>query len=171
MEVVYGICVYRVTCVIISELTYFQLTFPLERLQSSMYWSIALTSLDRRWGRIIRAIVMRSLSNFWKKLKSSCGRVRLSLSGHSCWTPSCFATKVLKHVKPCMRQAGVMTDQVDGWAKVRTSDLENGSSNRHSVYNSNQLEDARVFPLENAVVLSIRTTVHKRKGSPWTFHI
>ena len=37
MEVVYGICVYRVTCVIISELTYFQLTFPLERLQSSMY--------------------------------------------------------------------------------------------------------------------------------------
>ena len=75
--------------------------------------SLALTSLDPRWGRIIRAIVMRSLSNS-SILKSSCGRVRLSLSGHSCWTPSCFAKKVPKHVKPCMRQAGVMTDQVSG---------------------------------------------------------
>ena len=65
--------------------------------------------------RIVRAIVVRSLSNS-SKLKSACGRVRLSLSGHSCWTPSCYAKKVLKHVKPCMRQAGVMTDQVDGWA-------------------------------------------------------
>ena len=76
--------------------------------------SLALTSLDPRWGRIIRAIVVRSLSNS-SKLKSSCGRVRPSFSGHSCWTPSCFVKKVLKHVKPCMRQAGVMTDQVDGW--------------------------------------------------------
>ena len=44
--------------------------------------SLTLTSLDPRWGRIIGAIVVRSLN----------------------------------HVKPCMRQAGVLTDQVDGWA-------------------------------------------------------
>ena len=93
--------------------------------------SLALTSLDPRWGRIIRAIVMRSLNNS-SKLKSSCGQVMLSFSGHSCWTPSCFAKKVLKHVKPCIRQAGVMTDQVDD-GQVRTSDLENGSSNRYSI--------------------------------------
>ena len=55
--------------------------------------SLALTSLDPRWGRIIRAIVMRSLSNS-SILKSSCGRVGLSLSGHSCWTPSCFAKRL-----------------------------------------------------------------------------
>ena len=37
---------------------------------------VAPTSLDPRWGRIIRAIVVRSLSNS-SKLKSPCGRVGL----------------------------------------------------------------------------------------------
>ena len=47
--------------------------------------SLALTSLDPRWGRIICAIVVRSLSNS-SKMKSSYCRVGLSLSGHSYWT-------------------------------------------------------------------------------------
>ena len=42
--------------------------------------------------------------------------------------------KVLKHVKPCMRQAGVMTHQViSRTGAVRTIDLENGSSENELV--------------------------------------
>ena len=81
-------------------------------LQCTPKVSLTLTSLDPRWGRIIRAIVVRSLSDS-SKLKSSCGRVRLSLSGHSCRTPSCFAKKVLKH-EPCMNEAGRSHDRSRG---------------------------------------------------------
>ena len=74
--------------------------------------SLAMTSLDPRWGRIIRAIVVRVLSNS-SELKSSCGRVRLSLSDHSRWTPSCCAKKILKHVKQ-VHEAGRSHDRSGG---------------------------------------------------------
>ena len=75
--------------------------------------SLALTN------RIIRAMVMSFSAELFKIEIASA--VRLSLRGHSCWTPSCCAKKVLKHVKPYMRQAGVMNYQhVNGWANSRT---------------------------------------------------
>ena len=64
---------------------------------------------------IICAIVMRSLSNS-SKSRSSCGRVGLNLNDNNCWNPSYCAKKVFKHMMPCISQARVMTDQVDGWA-------------------------------------------------------
>ena len=47
----------------------------------------ALTSLDPRWGRSIRALAMSSLSNS-SKPRTSCGWVGLGLAGHGCLTPS-----------------------------------------------------------------------------------
>ena len=41
-----------------------------------------------------------------------------------------------------MRQAGVMTDHVETDGQVRTSDLENGSSNRHSIHDFYRFEGA-----------------------------
>ena len=68
--------------------------------------SRALTSLDPRWGRSVRAIVMSSLNNSSKSM-TSCDRVGLSLTGHSCLAPYCD----LVHVSPCRRQLGAATDQ------------------------------------------------------------
>ena len=66
--------------------------------------SVALTSLDPRWGRSIRALAMRSLNNSSKSM-TSCGRVGLSLTSHSCLAPGCY----LEHVKQCRRQLAATT--------------------------------------------------------------
>ena len=54
----------------------------------------ALTSLDPKWGRSIRALAMRSLSNS-SKPRTFCGRVGLGLAGHGCLAPG----SVLEHEK------------------------------------------------------------------------
>ena len=54
----------------------------------------------------MRAIVMSSLNNSSKSM-TSCGRIGLSLTGHSCLAPYCD----LVHVRPCRRQLGAATDQ------------------------------------------------------------
>ena len=67
-------------------------------LQCTPKVSGALTSLDPRWGRSIRALAMSSLSNS-SKPRTSCGRVGLGLPDHGCLAPS----SVLDHV---MRAGG-----------------------------------------------------------------
>lgn len=69
---------------------------------SAKHWSE--TSLDPRLGRVNRAILMSSatLEN-WAHHAAGLGL-------------ACFAKKVLRHSKPCMRKTGVMIDQVEGWA-------------------------------------------------------
>ena len=64
-----------------------------------------MTSLDPRWGRSIRAIVMSSLNNSSDSM-TSCGQVGLSLTGHSCLGRYCDLVKV----RPCRRQLGAATN-------------------------------------------------------------
>ena len=52
----------------------------------------AMTSLDPRWGRSIRALAMSSLNNSSKPMTSH-GRVWLGLTGHGCQAPN----SVLEH--------------------------------------------------------------------------
>ena len=69
-------------------------------------FSIAPTSIDPRWGRSIRAIVMSLLNNSSKSM-TTCGRIGLSLTDHSCLAPYYD----LMHVRPRKRQLGAATDQ------------------------------------------------------------
>ena len=65
----------------------------------------ALTSLDPRWGRSIRALAMSSLSTS-SKPRTSCGRVGLGLAGHGCMAPS----SVLEHVMRAGGRWDALTD-------------------------------------------------------------
>ena len=56
----------------------------------------ALTSLDPRWGRSIRALAMSSLSNS-SKPRTSCGWVRLGLAGHI-WLLDSKSSDLEEHV-------------------------------------------------------------------------
>ena len=62
--------------------------------------------LDPRWERSISAIVMSSLNNSSESM-TSCGRVGLSHTDHSCLAPHCD----LVRVRPCRRQLGAATDR------------------------------------------------------------
>ena len=89
--------------------------------QRTLLVSIALSSLDLRWGRSIRAIVMSSLK-YSSISMTSCGRVGLSLTGHSCLAPYCC----LVHMRPCRRQLAATSHDR---SEVRSA---NGSLNQRS---------------------------------------
>ena len=55
----------------------------------------ALTSLDPRWGRSIRAFAMSSLSNP-SKPSTFCGLAGLGLAGHGCLAPSSFLEQMTR---------------------------------------------------------------------------